>query len=79
MHLTTRFRRGIVQPMKKKIILKDINDLAGWKAEDEELHRKRTELFVRLRDAGFTLEHIAQIYGCTRQYVQQEIEKRSQA
>lgn len=63
--------------MNKTVNDQDIAALAQWKAEDEELHRKRTELFVRLyaNGKGLSQQRIADIYGCKRQYVQQEIEK----
>lgn len=55
---------------------KDETALATWKAQDKELRRRRAELMYRLHvNGGLNHRRIAEIYGCKRQFVQQEISK----
>lgn len=49
--------------------------LGKWKEEQELLRWKRAELMTRLREAGFTFDDIASIYGCARQYVEQIVKE----
>jgi len=46
-----------------------------WKQQDEELRQKRSELMYRFYVSGMSQQRIAEIYGCSRQFVQQEISK----
>lgn len=54
---------------------KDEIALAEWKRLDEELRQKRAELMYRLYSRGMNQQRIANIYGCKRQFVQQELKK----
>lgn len=47
--------------------------LAAIKDETENLRLLRRELMARLSVIGFSNAKIAEIYGCSRQYVEQEI------
>lgn len=49
-------------------------ELQSVKDEAENLRSRRRELMYRLREEGnFTYQQIADIYMCSRQYVEQEI------
>lgn len=50
-------------------------ELGNLKSEQERLRWKRGELMTRLREAGFGLDEIGEIYGCSRQYVEQTIKE----
>lgn len=47
--------------------------LSGLKEEQESIRLRRRELMFRLKQAGFTLERIGGIYGCSKQFVVREI------
>lgn len=49
--------------------------LKGLKREMEAIRDRRRELMFRLNEAGFSAERIGEVYGCSRQYVEQEISK----
>ncbi len=51
------------------------NQLSSVKAEQEQIRERRAELMYRLHKAGMKTVRIASIYGCSRQFVQQEISK----
>lgn len=57
---------------------KDEIRLATIKEQIDMLRMNRRELMYRLNNSGMSHVKIAAIYGCTRQYVQQEIETYSQ-
>lgn len=51
------------------------NELKQWKAKDEAHRARRAEIMSLLHNDGASMPKIAKMYGCKRQFVQQEIKR----
>ncbi len=50
-------------------------ELQQWKAKDAAHRARRAEMMYLLNTEGKSMPQISKIYGCRRQFVQQEIKR----